>query len=119
MTMTILAQLGDDVAAFLRNAGRAFVTVAIGATQQLVAQVKAGDTGTLILNLVQAIDGHAGLAGADKFTAILAAIVPILEKLQATGGLVGLEVALDDFARELLQSIVNDLRADLAKIAAA
>lgn len=113
---TILIEVETDVLDFLKSAGKELKSFALTETAKLVAEVKATYVGTVAMNLIQVFDSQE-MTAAEKFDAVVTTVVPLINKLVASGGVSKAIVSVEDFARELVQSAYNDLKAALAKVA--
>ena len=113
---SIIVEIEDDVLTFLKSAGKAVETFALSESQKLVAEVKQTYVGTVAMNVIQALESQE-MDTAEKFDAVVTAIVPLIQKLIASGGISGAVASVESFAREVAQSAYNDLKADIAKIA--
>lgn len=115
--MSIFAELEDDAIAILKGAGKAIETFVLSEGQKLVAEVKQTYVGTVTLNIISALENHS-MSGADKLGAVVSAIVPLIQKLVATGGVSGAISSVESFALEFAQSVFNDFKASIAKLVA-
>ncbi len=114
---TILVAIETDALDVLKAAGKAFETFIITEGQKLVAEVKQTYVGTVALNVVQALESQT-MTGEQKLETVVSAVVPLITKLVASGGISGAIASVESFALEFAQSVYNDFKADVAKIAA-
>lgn len=112
---TILVAVETDALDVLKAAGKAFETFIITEGQKLVAEVKQTYVGTVALNIVQALENQS-LSGEEKLETVVSAVVPLITKLAASGGLSSAIASVESFALEFAQSVYNDFKADVAKI---
>ena len=121
---SIFAEIGDDILALIKGAGKTVVPIILSDVQVAVAGAKQaplgslGTVGTLAQSLIQIFEPHTGMTGSQKMAAVVGALIPVVLSVVASGGIGPIEGAVEDFVRELAQSAYNDLQANLAKVAA-
>jgi hypothetical protein len=119
--MSVFAEITDEVATLLKSAGQEIETFAISETHKVVALFINSDYGTKILNLIslaEAFGKQDGKTGAQKFEAVVAALVGDATSFMAAGGFPGLVLAAENLARAAVQLVFADFVAEMAKIAA-
>lgn len=112
--MSIFAEIGDDILAVIKEAGKEIETFTMSEGQKLIAMAKQTQLGTDAMNLISALESST-TSGATKMAAVVAALVPIATDFAADGGLAGLETSVEDFVREFAQSAYNDFKAAAEK----
>ena len=115
--MSIFVELEDDAIEILKSAGKAIEAFVLSEGQKLVAEVKQTYVGTVALNVISALQNHT-MSGTDKLGAVVSAVVPLIQKLIATGGITGAITSVESFALEFAQSVYNDFKASIAKLVA-
>lgn len=119
--MSVFAEITDEVATLLKSAGQEVETFAISETHKVVALFINSDYGTKILNLISLAEAFGkadGKTGAQKFEAVVAAIVADATSFMAGGGFPGLVLAAENLARSAVQLVFNDVVSRLTKPAA-
>lgn len=107
---TVLVTIEGDALAALRQVGHVIESVVVSETQALVAQVKNGDLGTKAMNIIAELASSAD-SGEQKMARLIGLVVGDLAALHAAGGIAGLTITVEDFAREFGQSAYNDFKA--------
>jgi hypothetical protein len=107
--------LTDAQLAALKAAGHELEGVAISAGQHAVATLKASTVGQQIVGMMQTVEDKS-MTGAQKFAAVLAQAIPLVTSAIADHGLT-LIATVEDTAREVIQSLFNDLFSGAAKVA--
>ena len=115
--MKIIAELEDDAVAVLKAAGKIVVPFVLTEGQKLVAEVKQTYVGTVAMNVVSALENQQ-MDGSEKLATVVAAVVPLITKLVASGGVSGAIASVESFALEFAQSVYNDFKADAAAVIA-
>jgi siderophore synthetase component len=107
--------LTDAQFAALKAAGHEVESVALSAGQHAVAILKAAPVGQQIVSMIQTVNDKT-MTGAQKFAAVLAQAIPLVTSAVADHG-VTLVATVEDTAREVIQSLFNDLFSGAAKAA--
>lgn len=114
---TIIAQVEVAVepiiAAAKEWAGKAvdyLKDVAISAVQKAVALIKETPLGTAIANLVSAASLSTTTSGADKFSAVLAAVTDAYNAFVGNGGLSGLIASGVSVLRQTIQFVYDEMQ---------
>lgn len=100
--------------------GDAVADFVVSEVQKAVAVLKTTDLGGAIAKIVTDVttktnpDGSV-MTGSEKFASVLADSIPLVEQFLTNKGAVGVAVtAVEDVARELVQSIFNDTKSTTA-----
>ena len=105
--------LTDEQFDALKKAGHEVTTFAISEVDKAVAAAKTTDLGKSVAAAIQAVDNQT-LSGTQKFEQALAAILPEVLHYLTGGGVSALIDDVEDFGRQLLQSVFNDVKSSTA-----
>lgn len=112
---TILVTVEEAAVAELKKIAGVIETTVITLAQKLAAEVLDSDLGTRTMNLISDL-ANKEMSDADKMNALLADITGDLDALHKAGGLKGLEVSVENFAKEFGQTAYNAFVAAKAAI---
>ena len=101
----------------LHAAGHIVTDAGISEGQKLVATLKTTSIGAAVTDDIQALTDK-DMTGAQKFEQVVANTAPLVLSYATGGGLPALAVDAGGVARELVQSLFNDLKAAAPKVAA-
>lgn len=106
--------LSDDALEHLKAAGHTATAFVISETDQAVAAAKGTELGKAVSDAIDAVEDEK-LSGGEKFEKALSAILPEIVRYASSGGVGALLVDAEDFGRQLLQSVFNDLKSGTAQ----
>lgn len=109
--------LSDDqwkaVKQTLQDAGHEIVELAGTEVDKAIAAAKATDIGAAVTADIHAMEAT-DKTGAEKFEAVLANTLPLVLKYVTGGGLSAVIGDVEDFGRQLVQSVFNDVKSTTA-----
>jgi stalled ribosome rescue protein Dom34 len=102
----------------LKDAGHEIATIALTDAQKAVAALKETDLGKTVAADIAAVAGSG--TATQKFENVVAATMPEVLKLVASGGVTAALADVESITREFVQSVFNDTKSSTAgKIASA
>ncbi|WP_404711470.1 hypothetical protein [Sphingomonas sp. MMS24-J13] len=102
--------------AALHAAGHVLESRALSAGQQLVATLKGTSIGAAVVGDIKALT-DSSLSGAEKFEKVVANTAPLVLQYVVGGGFSTIVGDAKDLARELVQSLYNDVIGSATKAA--